>query len=145
MKLHEEFKLYENMWESKTEQPKQPLTEARNVADIEAEIARLQQELADAKVAEKKASYGGSTPTEVWYWDMYLEPSEKGTWISIDNDTVFETEDDAIDGAYTLLGELDDEGELEYDPDEYYVDAVKIPISKVSPDVLKWSGLEHLI
>lgn len=121
------------------------LTEARSVADIEADIAKLQAELADAKVAEKKASYGGNTPTDVWYWDIYFDPSEKGTWTSIDNDTVFETEDAALDGAYVHLKELEDEGELEYESDDYYVDAVKIPISKVSADVLEWSGLEYLI
>ncbi len=41
------------------------LKESRSVADIEAEIAKLQQELAQAKVAEKKASYGGNLPTKV--------------------------------------------------------------------------------
>lgn len=141
IKLHEEFKLYENMWDSKTEQeskpkqPKRPLTEARSVADIEA----------NAKVAEEKASYNSNLPTEVWYWDVYFDPSEKGAWTSIEYDAVFETEDAAINAAYEHLDELADEGELEYDLDDYYVDAVKIPISKVSPDVLKCSGLDHLI
>lgn len=166
VKLHEEFKLYETMWDdnttslnrtagvtldkenrskSKTKLNNKPLTEARSVADIEAEIARLQAELAAAKVAEKKASYGGNIPTDVWYWDIYIDPSEKGTWTSLDAETVYETKDDAINSAYNHLNELDDEDELEYDPDDYYVDAVKIPISKVSKDVLEWSGLDHLI
>lgn len=127
------------------DEAKKHLTEARSVADIEAEIAKLQQELADAKAAEKKASYGGKFPGEVWYWDMYINPGRKGTWTSIDNDTVFETEEDALDGAWTLLGELEDEGELRGDPDDYTIDAIKIPISKVKPEVLKGSGLEHLI
>jgi hypothetical protein len=141
------YRVYLNpvLEESKTKQSKRPLTEARSVADIEADIAKLQAELADAKVAEKKASYGGNIPTDVWYWDIYFDPSEKGTWTSIDNDIVFETEDAAFDGAYEHLRELEDEGELEYDSDDYYVDAVKIPLSKVSADVLEWSGLNHLI
>lgn len=159
MKLHEEFKVYENMWDTApvkntlketsgkhtTKQPKRLLTEARSVADIEAEIARLQQELEQAKTAEKKASYGGNIPTDVWYWDIYFNPDEKGTWTSIDNDTVYETKDAALNGAYNHLSELDDEGELEYDVDDYYVDAVKIPVSKVSTDALEWSGLGHLL
>lgn len=140
MNLYEAFKLTEKAWEKPTK-----LQEARSVADIEADIARLQQELADAKIAEKKASYGGSTPIEVWYWDMYVDPSEKGEWTSLDADNVYETEEAAINAAYTLLGELDDEGELEYDSDEYTVDAIKIPISQVAPEILEWSGLDHLI
>lgn len=133
--------------ESKDDPEKQPgqlLTESRSVADIEAEIAKLQQELADAKVAEKKASYGRNLPTYVWYWDIYKDPSEKGTWISLDFDTVYETRDAAITGAYKHLSELDYEDELEYDSDDYYVDAVTIPVSKVSSDALEWSGLSHL-
>lgn len=154
MKLHEEFKLIENMWDESTTNAKSPkakspkakkLQESRSVADIEADIAKLQAELADAKVAEQKASYGGNIPTDVWYWDIYKDPSEKGTWTSIDTDLVFETEDAAIDGAYAHLRELNDEGELEGEVDDYYVDAVKISSSKVSPEALEWSGLDHLI
>jgi hypothetical protein len=124
---------------------KKSLKEWRSSAEIQADIEKLKQELADAKVAEKKASYGGTAPGEVWYWDMYTNPRRKGTWTSIDNDTVFETEEDAINGAWTLLGELEDEGELRGDPDDYTIDAIKIPISKVAPEVLKGSHLEHLI
>lgn len=139
------FSLVEPQEESSEDQPEQSLTESRSVVDIEAEIARLQQELVDAKIAEKKASYGKNTPTEVWYWDIYKDHSEKGTWISLDFDTVYETKDAAINGAYKHLGELDYEDELDYDLDDYYIDAVKIPISKVSMDALKWSGFEYLI
>ena len=134
----------------KEELKRAPLKEARSAADIEAEIARLQRELADAKVAEKRAALGGSAPAFVWVWDIYLDQADKGTWVSIDNDTVFETEDDALDAGWVLLNELDDQGDLdEYnegiEPDDYTVEAYKIPISKVSADVLKWSKLEHLI
>jgi hypothetical protein len=121
------------------------LTESRSVADIEAEIARLQQELEQAKVAEKKTSYGGNFPKTVWTWDIYLEPAEKGTWTGIESDLVFETKDKALDAAWTLLNELDDEGELEYDPDDYYVEAFEIPLSSVSKEVLSYSNLKHLI
>jgi hypothetical protein len=40
------------------------LTESRSVADIEAEIAKLKQELEAAKVAEKRGSYE-ELPTKV--------------------------------------------------------------------------------
>jgi hypothetical protein len=126
-------------------EPGSKLKESRSVADIEAEIARLQQELEQAKIAEKKASYGVNLPKTVWTWDIYLEPAEKGTWTGIENDLVFETEDKALDAAWTLLNELDDEGELEYDPDDYYVEASEIPLSSVSKEVLKYSNLTHLI
>lgn len=121
------------------------LDEARSSADIEAEILRLQQELVQAQEAEKRASYGGNFPTELWYWDMYTDPRQKGTWTSIENDLVFETEDEAYDAAYCLLRELDDEDELFVDPDDYIVDVVKIPLTRVSEDALEHSGLSHLI
>ena len=129
---------------------KRPLKESRSVADIEAEIARLQQELADAKVAEKKASYGGTLPTYVYAWNMYIDPANKGEWVSTDNDMVFETEDKAIDAGCLLLRELDDEGELgdedEYvDPDDYTVDVIKIPLATVPAEILRSSNLSHLI
>jgi hypothetical protein len=127
-----------------------PLKEARSVTDIEAEIARLQRELADAKVAEKRAALGGTLPAFVWAWDMYIDPADKGSWVSIDNDSVFETEEEALDAGWLLLNELDDQNDLdEYgegiEPDDYNVEAYKIPISEVPVDVLKWSKLEHLI
>lgn len=121
------------------------LKESRSVADIEAEIARLQQELEQAKIAEKKASYGVNLPKTVWTWDIYLEPTEKGTWTGIENDLVFETEDKALDAAWELLNELDDEGELDGDPDDYYVEAFEVPLSSVSASTLKFNKLAHLI
>ena len=127
------------------------LKEARSSADIKAEIERLQKELADAEAAEKKASYNGNVPTEVWIWDIYLEPADKGTWTSAELDNgkydgyVYETEDEALGGAWTHLGELDDEGELSGDPDDYYVEAFSVPASKVHEETLSYSGLAHLI
>lgn len=127
------------------------LKEARNSADIKAEIERLQKELADAEAAEKKASYNGNVPTEVWIWDMYLKPSKKGTWTSAElyqgkyDGYVYETEEDALDGAWIHLGELDDEGELRGDPDDYYVEAFSVPVSEVHEETLSYSGLDHLI
>jgi hypothetical protein len=134
-----------------------PLKEARSVADIEAEIARLQRELADAKVAEKRIALGGALPAFVWAWDMYIDPAEKGTFCSAEkyagawDGVVFETEDAALDAGWYHLQELDDEGELSDDPDDYIepddytVDAFAIPLKDVPASVLKWSNLEHLI
>lgn len=127
------------------------LKESRSSADIEAEIAKLQQELTQAKVAEKKASYAGKLPAVVYAWDIYLEPFEKGTWTSEDAEYVFETEQEALDAAWEHLNELYNEGELEdfygnpADPSDYYVTAYSIPLNKVSQDILKFSNLEHLI
>jgi hypothetical protein len=142
-----EFKLYENVTLSGS---RRALLEARSVADIEAEIAKLQQELEQAKVAEKRASYNNNLPQTVWVWDMYVDPADKGDWVSLENDTVFETKEAAIDAGCLLLSELDDEGELgdddEYvEPDDYTVDAYEIPIWRVSDEVLEWSGLVHLV
>lgn len=121
------------------------LTKSRSIADIEAEITRLRQELEQAKIAEKKASYGGNLPKTVWTWDIYLEPTEKGTWTGIENDLVFETKDKALDAAWKLLNELDDEGELDGDPDDYYIEAFEIPLANISASVIKFNKLTHLI
>lgn len=129
-----------------------PLTEeARSVDEIKAEIAKLQQELADALAAEKKASYGGSLPTEVWIYDMYIDPADKGTWTSAElyhgkyDGYVYETADKAIRGGLAHLNELADEGELEGEPIDYTVEAINIPVSEVDEDTLTDSGLDHLI
>jgi len=161
MKLHEEFKLYENLWDNKPveqneEISKGSLKEARSVAEIKAEIRTLMKELRDAERAERAAATTSTTtpsvasvskakPTNVWVWDIYLTPKKKGTWTSIQNDLVFETQDKALDAAWRLLNELDDEGELRGDPDDYYVEAFEIPLSSVSKEVLNYSNLTHLI
>ena len=127
------------------------LKEARTPDEIRAEIAKLQQELAAAQAAEKKASYGNNLPTEVWIWDVYLEPNDKGTWTSAElyngkyDGYVFETEDEALDAAWSHLSELEDEGELEGDPDDYYVEAFSVLVSEVDEDTLSESGLNHLV
>ena len=139
--------LYNNFNEAvcaTTIRAKKQLEEARSTKDIEAEIARLQAELEQAKEEEKKASYGGKLPTSVWSWDIYLTPRKKGTWTGIDNDIVFETKEKALDGAWQLLNELDDEGELKGDPDDYTIDAFEVPLSSVSDSVLRFSNLGHL-
>lgn len=156
--MHKEFmKVYEELNRvSNVNTKKKTLTESRSVAEIEAEIAKLQKELEVAKVAEKKASYN-SLPTKVWIWDVYLEPSEKGTWTSAElykgkwDGTVFETEEKALEAAWYHLGELDDEGELwdeddnPADPDDYYVEAFQVDIIEVDRNTLIDSNLEHLI
>jgi predicted RNA-binding Zn-ribbon protein involved in translation (DUF1610 family) len=131
-----------------TARDKKSLTEARSVADIEAEIARLQQELAQAKEDEKRAASKGTK--SVWFWDMYVDAADKGSWTSIDQGVVFETEDKAIDAGWNHLGELDDEGELNdededpIDPDEYTVEAIEVPLARVPESLLIDSDLHHL-
>jgi hypothetical protein len=139
------------------DEAKKSLTEARSVAEIKAEIHALMKELRDAERAEKAATVTSTatavpaTPvskaksTSVWTWDIYLTPKKKGTWTGIQNDLVFETQDKALDAAWALLNELDDEGELRGDPDDYYVEAFEIPLSSVSKEALKYSNLTHLI
>ena len=125
----------------------------RSSAEIQAEIEKLQQELVQAKIAEKKAAYAGNLPDVVYIWDMYMNADEKGTWTSAElrnnkyEGTVFETEKGARDAALNLLSELDDEDELDSDDwnDDYYIDAVEIPLSEVSEQTLRFSNLDHLI
>ena len=148
-----EFKLYENLngeKESKIKN-KKILKESRSAADIQAEIERLQQELAQAKADEKRSTYNGTFPTTLYTWDIYLDEDDKGTWCGAEKDgidwdgIVYETEDAAIDGGWNLLKELEDEGELEYDPDEYTVEAIAIPFKELTAEILEYSDLEHLI
>jgi hypothetical protein len=127
------------------------LKEARSSADIEAEIARLQQELAQAKVAEKKATYGGNRPTMVYTWDMYIDPADKGTWLGLElykgelEGTAYETKEEAINGGIELLGELGGEGELDGYADDYTIDVIAVPVSKLSDWTIENSNLEHLV
>ena len=149
-----DFKLYENLFsKQKTTKntTKNILKESRSAADIKAEINKLQQELQQAEVAEKSATYNNKFPTQLYAWDMYISDDEKGTWCSAEKDgstwdgRVFETEENAVSAAQVLLNELDGEGELYGDPDEYTIDTFMIPITEVTVELLEESDLEHLI
>jgi hypothetical protein len=122
-----------------------------------AEIERLKRELEQAITAEKRAFYSGDFPTEVYAWDMYIVPADKGTFCSAEkyrgvwDGVVYETEDDAIAAGRYHLHELDDEGELSDDPAEYVepedytIDVFAIPLKDVPKSVLDQSNLSHLI
>ena len=43
-----------------------------------------------------------------------------------------------------MLNELDDEGELKGDPDDYTIDTFEVPLSSVSDSILRSSNLGHL-
>ena len=147
-----EFKLYESLFSKKNAEADKSniLKESRSAEDIQAEIDRLTQELQQAKIDEKSAAYT-KYPTELYAWDMYISEKDKGTWCSAEKEgytwdgIVYETEEDAINGATTLLGELADERELEGDPDEYTIDTFTIPITELTVENLEYSDLEHLI
>jgi hypothetical protein len=139
------------------DEAKKSLTEARSVAEIKEEIRTLMKELRDAERAERATAVASTDtvvstapvskakPTSVWTWDIYLTPKKKGTWTGIQNDLVFETQDKALEAAWALLNELNDEGELDGDPDDYYIEAFEVPLARVSAAVLKFSDLSHLI
>ena len=147
-----DFKLYESLFSSKKSHGNinKVLKESRSAEDIQAEIERLTQELQQAKVAEKSANYS-KFPTVLYAQDMYISKRNKGTWCSAEKEDgtwdgiVFETEQDAINAAITLLGELEDERELEGDPDDYTIDTFTIPITELTVEDLEYSDLEHLI
>ena len=142
--FNKEFMLYESLFEERT-------TNTRTSADIQADIAKLQQELQQAKTAEKSNAYNGKFPTELWAWSMYLDDSEKGTWCSAEKEgntwdgIVFETGDDAFNAGLTLLRELSDEEDLRGDPDDYTIDIFAIPITELTVETLEDSELDHLI
>lgn len=121
----EEFKLYESMFS-----PKQNLTEWKAMST--------------KQPANKNVK-------EVYIWDMYMDPKDKGTWTSAElyrgawDGFVYETEQEALDGGWCHLSELEDEGELHGEPDDYTVDTVAIPLSEVPTRTLAFSNLNHLI
>ena len=83
----------------------------------------------------------------VYMWDIYINQKDKGTWLSAEEINgvwegfVLESEADAISGGLRHLEELENEGELDGDLDDYTVDAIAVPISKVSKNTLRFSGL----
>ena len=95
----------------------------------------------------------------VWYYiayngsKKYMASAEQdvttGKWEAIQD--YFETEDKAVAAGYKHMKELDHDGELvdnndnPIDIDNITIKARSIPISKVSKDDLKSSGLDHLI
>lgn len=127
------------------------LDKHRSITELQSEIEYLQQKLAQAKIEEKCATYAGKFPNTLYAWDMYIDESEKGTWCSAEKENitwdgiVFETEDDAVAAAQTLLSELNNERELEGDPDEYTIDTFAIPITELTVEDLEYSNLEYLI
>ena len=112
-------------------------------ANIEAMIAELQDALVKAKEREAKAKAG----VYVYAWDMYLDPADKGTWISATDNMVYATERDAYKAGCRELDICYADGLLYSDavPDDYIVDTVKLPISQVPEEVLKACGLSHLL
>ena len=84
---------------------------------------------------------------DVYVWSMYIDNQTKGNWMSAEEvhgqyeGFVFETAQEAIDFGHNHLRELEDEGELLGDADDYTVEAVAIPISKVSKSTLTFSGM----
>ena len=153
MKLHEEFKLFESMWDAITilDEAKK-LTETRSIADIEAEIARLERDLAKAKaelVAAKKAGLKGKRPKYVYTFDVYIEPENKGSWPGAEYDNgdwdgaICETEAEAIELGRDILA--DNPEMLEGPIEDYTIDTIAIPIDEISDDQLEYLGLAHLI
>lgn len=147
MKLFEEFKLFENMWD------KEPvITEStRNIMDIEADITRLEAELAKAKaelVAAKKANLGNKYPEYLYTWDAYKTKSEKGTWRGAEfydgdwDGALFDTEEEAIAEGKILVADNLDPGEA---LEDYTITAYPVPISEISDEQLEYLGFAHLI
>jgi hypothetical protein len=83
----------------------------------------------------------------VYIWDMYVDPKEKGTWCSAEeyngeyDGSVFKTKEAAYNEAKIHLFELEDEGNLRGDPEDYDIDIIEIPKAKVSAYTLEFSGI----
>ena len=112
-------------------------------ANIEAQIAELQDALVKAKEREARAKAG----VYVYAWDMYLDPADKGTWVSATYNKVYATEKDAYKAGCRELDLCDADGMLDPDavPEDYIVDTVKLPVSQVAAELIKACGLGHLL
>jgi hypothetical protein len=138
------------------DEAKKPLTEARSVTEIEAEIAKLERRLAAAKaelIATKKANLDGKRPEYLYTWDMYINEADKGSWIGAEyfepldswDGSIFETEAEAIAAGKEFLKEPLNIDLLDGPIEAYTIDTVAIPIEEVSNDQLEYYGLNHLI
>jgi hypothetical protein len=100
-----------------------------------------------SKVSISNSTGVGQSEDIVYIWDMYLDPIDKGTWCSAEkingiyDGFVFKSAYEAFRYGREHLYELDDEGELRGDPDDYDIDTVAIPKSEVSEYTLRFSGL----
>lgn len=101
---------------------------------------------ATSKSANKPAQ---SNSTELVYiWDMYIDPIDKGTWCSAEeyngeyDGSVFKTKEAAFNEGKLHLYELEDEGRLRGDPEDYDIDVIAIPKNKVSDYTLEFSGIK---
>jgi hypothetical protein len=152
MKLHEEFKLFEEMWDDES-----PVsTDAtRSIAEIKADIGRLEKELdaarAELRSAQRVTVAAGKSPKQLYAWDIYKTEADKGTWTSAYHtaagwEGVFsETYEEAAEAGRDML-----ENNLEHEdpnatPDQYTVDVFAIPLSDITVQALEDSELEYLI
>jgi hypothetical protein len=112
-------------------------------ANIEAMITELQDALVKAKEREARAQAG----VYVYAWDMYLDPADKGTWVSATYNKVYATEKEAYKAGCRELDLGYADGTLDPDavPEDYVVDTIKLPVSQVPAEVLKDCGLSNLL
>jgi hypothetical protein len=136
---------YDTLSAMNGEGPELKVTEPTS-AEIEAQIAELQDALVKAKEREAKAK-ASKAGVYVYAWDMYLDPADKGTWVSATDNMVYATERDAYKAGCRELDICYTEGLLYPDavPDDYIVDTVKLPVSQVPAEVLKDCGLSNLL
>ena len=95
----------------------------------------------------KEWVYKNNDSEIVYIWDMYIDPADKGTWCSAEeyngeyDGSVFKTKEAAYNEGKIHLYELEDEGQLRGDPEDYDIDVIEIPKNKVSEYTLEFSGL----
>jgi hypothetical protein len=94
-----------------------------------------------------KPATKGESEEVVYIWDMYIDTRDKGTWCSAEehngeyDGSVFKTKEAAFREGKIHLYELEDEGELRGLPEDYDIDVIAIPKSKVSDYTLEFSGI----
>ena len=99
------------------------------------------------KSSSDKSTANSPSDDVVYIWDMYMDPRDKGNWCSAEeyngeyDGSVFKTKEAAFNEGKIHLYELEDEGQLRGNPEDYDIDVVAIPKNKVSGYTLEFSGI----
>lgn len=130
--ISEDFKVYETMW-------------------LNEWVDAKGNKLTNPSKTNKSQSTNTSKDIEteyVYIWDIYIDPRDKGTWLSAEKNkagyyegSVFGSPEEAKNAAITHLEELEEEGELSGWPEDYNIDITQVGMSEVDDYTLAWYRL----
>ena len=130
--ISEEFKIYETLW-------------------LNEWVDANGNKLTNTNKTNKSQNTNTSKDVEIEYvyiWDIYIDPRDKGTWLSAEKNragyyegSIFGSPEEAKNAAIAHLAELEEEGELLGYPEDYSVDIIQADVSEVEDYTLAWYRL----